>query len=74
MSGILPREMAYNGDHKRKKMELQMIDTNYAPAERVDAEILKQQRSVFSEETSLMSLMNAVPNIVLILNEERQIV
>ncbi len=55
-------------------MELQMIDTNYAPAERVDAEILKQQRSVFSEETSLMSLMNAVPNIVLILNEERQIV
>lgn len=55
-------------------MELQMIDTHYASAERVDAVILKQQKNVFSEETSLMSLMNAVPNIVLILNEERQIV
>lgn len=55
-------------------MNLQMIETNYAPAERMGIEILRQQKDVFSEETSLMSLMNAVPNIVLILNEERQIV
>jgi signal transduction histidine kinase len=55
-------------------MELQMIETNYAPAECADVEILRQQRDVFREETSLMSLMNAVPNIVLILNEERQVV
>lgn len=55
-------------------MNLQMIETNYAPAERMGVEILGQQKDVFSEETSLMSLINAVPNIVLILNEERQIV
>ncbi|MCP4576343.1 MAG: GHKL domain-containing protein [Deltaproteobacteria bacterium] len=51
-----------------------MIETKYAPAERVDADVLRQQQEVFLEETSLLSLMNAVPNIVLILNEERQIV
>jgi PAS domain-containing protein len=55
-------------------MELQMIETKYAPAERVDDGILRQQQAVFLEETSLLSLMNVVPNIVLILNEERQIV
>jgi len=55
-------------------MDEQMIITKYAAAERADTETLKKQRAVFSEETSLLSLMNAVPNIVLILNEERQIV
>ena len=55
-------------------MAVETIDTDYAPAERVNAEILRQQRDVFSEETALMLLLNAVPNVVLILNEERQIV
>jgi signal transduction histidine kinase len=55
-------------------MDLQMIDTKYAPAERLDAETLNRQTRIFSEETSLLSLMDAVPNIVLILNKERQIV
>ena len=55
-------------------MDEPVIFTKYAAAERVDAEILKRQMGMFSEETSIQSLMNAVPNIVLILNEERQIV
>lgn len=48
--------------------------TMYAAAERADTETLKKQTEVFSEETSLLSLMNVVPNVVLILNEERQVV
>ncbi len=48
--------------------------TLFAPAARADAQTLKRQAEFFSEAHITRHLLDAIPNILLILNEQRQIV
>ena len=51
-----------------------MLPTKFAPAERAsDADILRQ-RALFEKTPLLNDLLNAVPDILMVLNRERQIV
>lgn len=48
--------------------------TEYAPAERASPEVVDRQAQLFQRSTLLGELSDAVPNVLLILNRERQIV
>jgi len=50
------------------------LHTDYAPAERADADILQQDIVLFAEDTLQHALLDAAPDIFLILNEQRQII
>jgi PAS domain-containing protein len=50
------------------------LPTQYAPAERATTEDLNQQIKYFIKNPLQSELLNAVPIIVVILNERRQIV
>ncbi len=54
--------------------EPQKLITYYAPAERVSNEKLKSQCMLFLQLPQLKDFVDAVPNIFMILNEQRQIV
>lgn len=47
--------------------------TYYAPAERTDSETLKKERSVFVSNKIALSLLNAISDLAMVLNEQRQI-
>jgi len=49
-------------------------ETRFAPAQRVEHQTLQRQLEYFSEANLAKHLLDAVPNILLILNETRQIV
>ncbi|MDH4129271.1 MAG: HAMP domain-containing histidine kinase [Spirochaetota bacterium] len=55
-------------------MNIENKNTFYAPAERASEETLKKQIDFFSGETLLKQFLDAIPDIVLILNKERQII
>ncbi len=50
------------------------MQTMFAPPERLGTDIINQQKIKFSNQELLSHVINAVPDIVLILNHERQIV
>lgn len=50
------------------------VPTRFAPAERSSGEDLQRQIDYFSEENLTRHLLDAVPSILLILNQQRQIV
>jgi len=50
------------------------LKTEFAPAERASEEELKQQAIIFRENSIINQLANSIPNLLLILNHERQIV
>lgn len=62
--------MSSSNDH----LESPLIPTDYAPAERTPSEILKRQHAdwMANEQTHLIG--DAVPNVVLIVNNTRQVV
>lgn len=50
------------------------MNTKYAPAERTTEEIIRLQSSWFNEDALLGEILDAVPDIIFVLNEQRQIV
>jgi CheY-like chemotaxis protein len=54
--------------------EAQRLHTEFAPSERASAEEIERQARYFADHAHLQRLLDAMPNIVLILNKERQIV
>ncbi|MEJ2749935.1 MAG: PAS domain-containing protein, partial [Anaerolineae bacterium] len=48
--------------------------TQFAPAERTALETLQQQQSLFANAGFMLEIMDAVPDGLVILNEQRQIV
>jgi hypothetical protein len=55
-------------------MEKEAMATKYAPAERASAETLRVQAELFSADSTVMELTEAVNSMVVILNAERQII
>ncbi len=54
--------------------KIQMLPTQFAPAERVSVEEIKRSKSIVSVSKYIKFLLDSVPNAFLILNEHRQIV
>jgi len=50
------------------------VHTDFAPAERASAEEIQRQRQLFQDAPLMNRMLDAVPNIVVVLNWERQIV
>ncbi|MBN2746701.1 MAG: HAMP domain-containing histidine kinase [Bacteroidales bacterium] len=50
------------------------VYTEYAPAERVSKEVLLYQKNIFENDSNIQTIANSIPNLLLILNKERQIV
>lgn len=50
------------------------MTTQFAPAERAPAGILKQQRSLFEANSLHWMILNAIPGVLVVLNQQRQIV
>lgn len=55
-------------------MMLDKIETQFAPAERATLETLQQQQSLFDDAGFMLEIMDAVPDGLVVLNEQRQIV
>ncbi|MBT3601467.1 MAG: response regulator [Candidatus Latescibacteria bacterium] len=55
-------------------METIKMHTDFAPAERASAGDLERQRQLFRGSSLMTQILDSVPNIVLVLNQERQIV
>lgn len=55
-------------------MRSETVSTKFAPAERSSVEVVEQQKRYFSEWPLLTKLINSVPEIIMILNKNRQIV
>jgi PAS domain-containing protein len=55
-------------------IETQELTTDFAPPERASQRDLERQARYFSDQPLLRQLLDAMPNIVLILNQERQTV
>jgi len=55
-------------------MESKVLSTQYAPAERASSEEIQKQSLFFSEPHNLETFSDALPNIFLALNKQRQIV
>ena len=55
-------------------IETRELTTEFAPPERASQEALERQARYFAGQTLLRQLLDAMPNIVLILNRERQTV
>ena len=55
-------------------MDAQVLFTQYAPAERSTVEEIVRQTDIFSKMTELSTILDFVPDVVLILNFNRQIV
>lgn len=55
-------------------MAVSKMYTEFAPAERASPEQVQKQRKMFENFPILTQVLDGVPNIVLILNQERQIV
>ena len=51
-----------------------IILTQYAPAERANEKVLKQQTDILADQSLLIDVLNAVSTAVIILNQERQII
>jgi diguanylate cyclase (GGDEF)-like protein len=54
--------------------EIHSFDTEFAPAERLGQEGLLRQHQAWSDQLSMTLISNAIPDLLLILNEYRQIV
>ncbi len=50
------------------------MPTRFAPAERAAEEVLQRQAAYFAAETFTCKLLDAIPNLLVILNAQRQIV
>ncbi|MFQ5400780.1 MAG: sensor histidine kinase [Anaerolineae bacterium] len=50
------------------------IGTLFAPAERADNDVIRQQALKFASHPLMCEMLNAVPDIVVVLNQQRQIV
>lgn len=50
------------------------MDTKYAPPERVTTDVILEQSRWFNDVTLLQKVLNCVPDIVFIVNDQRQIV
>ncbi len=48
--------------------------TEYAPAERASNEVVLNQMNIFENDSNIQTIANSIPNLLLILNKERQIV
>ena len=55
-------------------MDKNVKETEFAPAERTTSEIISQQQQNLSANTEIQKILDAVPESVMILNRERQIV
>jgi len=55
-------------------MTEQKQHTLYAPAERVKDEILQKQEAEFSSGIFLKMIVDSIPHVLVILNQQRQIV
>jgi len=55
-------------------MEPQKMHTEFAPAERASVEVLQRQRRLFENAPLMKQMLDAVPDILLVLNGERQVV
>jgi signal transduction histidine kinase len=55
-------------------MEDNKKKTQFAPAERTNLETLQQQQDLFANAGFMLDILDAVPNGLVVLNEERQIV
>ncbi len=51
-----------------------MIHTDFAPAERVDSNILDLQLQVFKDTSLRETVLDAVPDILMVLNKQRQLI
>ena len=51
-----------------------ILKTQYAPAERVPKEVIERQHKAFVENKIFVGLINALSQMVVVLNQERQIV
>lgn len=54
--------------------DVKVMDTKFAPAERVSLDFIQSQRDIFSEHPILFEVLQVVPNGFIILNQQRQIV
>lgn len=55
-------------------MAKKLIATRFAPSERADERVLRQQSKILSDQSLLIDVLNAVSTLLVILNKERQIV
>lgn len=55
-------------------MDLMTIHTDFAPAARASEDEVQRQRQMFQDAPLMTHMLNAVPDIVMVLNRERQIV
>ncbi len=55
-------------------MALQNIPTQYAPSERSSNEEIQKQRDNFTKQSQIKPYLDAIPEIFLILNEQRQVI
>jgi signal transduction histidine kinase len=53
---------------------LSKLPTYFAPAERVDDDTIRQQADYFADQILLQHMLDAVPDVFLILNEQRQVI
>ncbi|PLX85691.1 MAG: histidine kinase [Desulfuromonas sp.] len=55
-------------------MSKKPLSTRFAPAERAPEALLKRQSDHFSQDTITAQLLDSVPNILMVLNAQRQVV
>jgi nitrogen fixation/metabolism regulation signal transduction histidine kinase len=52
----------------------EFLHTKFAPAERVSTSVIQDQKNHFSKNPLLTNILNTVPSLILVLNNQRQIV
>ena len=52
---------------------LQLLPTHFAPAERASTATLQKQYGVIFSQTALTSVLDSIPDIVMVLNQQRQV-